>query len=64
MFLTFFTPNFMSSFGKIVGAVSEISCDARTAHARTDRPHFIGPFSFQLGTKKVRTTVSRRTMHF
>ena len=36
-FLTFFTPNFMPSFGKILGEVSEIIRDTHTAHgARTD----------------------------
>ena len=45
-FLTFFTPNFVPSFGKILVAVSEIIRDGRrTAH----RPDFIGPFRFSTG---------------
>jgi hypothetical protein len=54
LFLTFFTPNFMPSFGKILGAVSEIirngRMDARM-HGRTDKPDYIGSFGFQPGTK-------------
>ena len=35
-FLIFFTPKFMQSFGKILGAVPEIICDTRThTHTRT-----------------------------
>jgi hypothetical protein len=52
MFLTYFTPNFKPSFGKILGAVSEINCNTWTnarTDGRTDRPDFIGPYRFSTG---------------
>jgi hypothetical protein len=36
LFLTFFTPNFMSSFGKILGTISEIIHYGQTDGAHTD----------------------------
>ena len=49
MFLTFFTSNFVPSFGKILRAVSEI---IRETHKHTDKPDFIGPFRFSTGDQK------------
>ena len=44
IFLPLLSLNFMPSFGKILGAVSEINCvtDART-HGRTDKGEIIEP---------------------
>ena len=56
MFLTFFTPNFMPSFLKIRGAVSEIICDART-HGQTHNTDFIGPSRFSTGDQKNQSLV-------
>ena len=53
MFLALLSPNFMPSFGKIVGAVFEICRYART-HARTDGGYFTAPFGFQPGTNNAR----------
>ena len=50
-FLTFLTPNFVPSFGKILGAVSEIIRNRHT-HKRTHKPDFIGPFRFSTGDQK------------
>ena len=50
-FLTFFTPNFVPGFGKILGAVSEIIRDTHT-HGRTILILQV-PLGFQPGTKKV-----------
>ena len=55
-FLTLFTPNFVPSFGKILGAVSEIirvGCtDART-DGRTDNTDIIGSSRFSTVNQKV-----------
>ena len=53
-FLTFFTPNFVPGFGKILGAVSEIIRDTRTetdghTDTLTDNTDFIGPSRFSTG---------------
>ena len=47
-FLTFFTPNFVPGFGKILGAVSEIIRDTLT-HGHTDNTDFIGSSRFSTG---------------
>ena len=54
IFLQLLTPNFMPSFGKILGAVSEINCvtDART-DARTDKGDIIEPVAFAGSTSPV-----------
>ena len=46
-FLTFFSPNFVPSFGKILRAFSEI---IRNTH--TDNTDFIGPSRFSTGDQK------------
>ena len=51
-FLTFFTPNFVPGFGKILGAVSEI-IRYRQTHKHTDRSDFIGSSRFSTGNQKV-----------
>jgi hypothetical protein len=50
MILALLAPNFMPSFGKIVGAVFEICRHAR-ANTRTDGAYFIDPFDFQSGPR-------------
>ena len=51
MFLTFFTPNFVPGFEKILGAVSEIIRPAHT-DGRTHNTDFIGPSRFSTGDQK------------
>ena len=50
-FLTFFTPNFVPSFRKILGAVSEIIRDRQT-DTQTHRSDFIGPSRFSTGDQQ------------
>ena len=57
MFLTFFTPNFMPGFGKILGAVSEIIRDTHT-HGHTHNTDFIGSSRFSIGNQKVAATIA------
>ena len=54
MFLALLSPNFMPSFGKIVGADLEIARSERTyvrTYVRTHGGYFTAPFGFQPGTK-------------
>ena len=52
-FLTFFTPNFVPGFGKILGAVSEIIRDGHHTDTQTHNTDFIGSSRFSTEDQKM-----------